>query len=201
MINDTKSSSHFENNMSFTATNNTRSTKATIRIEKKTPPTEGAKASDKADVREIWAKAKSYAHDRLWFDYVLPGLLESQAVDHQKMSVSQMVQAIADIWEAKQYEVNGQLSVVMEFTHDDNLSIGYTGESPTKWDSSTETRVPVVLNALATIGSNDFRYYVMKGDEWTSPLVPEDCFFGTYPVKYKGEIQKGKFRCVLKVKK
>ena len=117
------------------------------------------------------------------------------------MSVSEMVQAIADIWEAKQYEVNGQLSVVMEFTHQDDLSEGYTGETPTKWDKETESRVPVTLNALATIGSNDFRYYVMKGDEWTSPLVPEDCFFGTYPVKYKGEIQKGKFRCVLKVKK
>ena len=187
---------------SFSATNNTtRASKATIRIEKKTPLTEGPKASDKVNVSEIWAKAKSYAHDRLWFDYVLPGLLDSQAVDYTRMSVSEMVQAIADIWEAKQYEVNGQLSVVMEFTHQDDLSEGYTGESPTKWDKDTESRVPVTLNALATIGSNDFRYYVMKGDEWTSPLVPEDCFFGTYPVKYNGEIQKGKFRCVLKVKK
>tara|TARA_Y100001935_G_scaffold243932_1_gene235856 strand:- start:254 stop:823 length:570 start_codon:yes stop_codon:yes gene_type:complete len=187
---------------SFSATNNTtRASKATIRIEKKSPPTEGPKASDKANVSDIWAKAKSYAHDRLWFEYVLPGLLDSQAVDYTRMSVSEMVQSIADIWEAKQYEVNGQLSVVMEFTHQDDLSDGYTGESPTKWDKDTETRVPVILNALATIGSNDFRYYVMKGDEWTAPLVPEDCFFGTYPVKYKGEIQKGKFRCVLKVKK
>jgi hypothetical protein len=187
--------------MSFNTSSNARSN-TTIRIEKNTKSTEThAKGSDKADVREIWAKAKSYAHDRLWFDYVLPGLLESQGVDHRKMSTSEMVQAISDLWEAKQYEVNGQLSVVMEFAHEDNLSKGYEGECPTKWDKDTETRVPVTLNALATIGSNDFRYFVMKGDEWISPLVPDDCFFGTYPVKYKGEIQKGKFRCVLKVKK
>ena len=76
---------------------------------------------------------------------------------------------LATLWEAKQYEVNGQLSVVMEFTHDDDLSKGYDGECPTKWDAATETRVPVTLNALATIGSNDFRYFVMKGDEWISP--------------------------------
>ena len=187
--------------MSFNTSSNVR-TATTIRIEKKAMPTQTApKGSDKANVGEIWAKAKSYAHDRLWFDYVLPGLLESQAVDHHKMSTSEMVLAIADIWEAKQYEVNGQLSVVMEFTHQDNLSKEYEGECPTKWDKDTQTRVPVTLNALATIGSNDFRYFVMKGDEWISPLVPDDCFFGTYPVKYKGEIQKGKFRCVLKVKK
>ena len=187
--------------MSFNTSSNTR-TNTTIRIEKKAMPTETMpKGSGKADVREIWAKAKSYAHDRLWFDYVLPGLLENQAVDHRRMSTSEMVQAIADLWEAKQYEVNGQLSVVMEFTHEDILSNGYEGECPTKWDAATQTRVPVNLNALATIGSNDFRYFVMNGDDWISPLVPEDCFFGTYPVKYKGEIQKGKFRCVLKVKK
>ena len=187
--------------MSFNTSSTVR-TSTTIRIERKAMTTETlAKGSDKADVKEIWAKAKSYAHDRLWFDYVLPGLLESQAVDHRKMSTSDMVQEIADIWEAKQYEVNGQLSVVMEFTHEDDLSRGYEGKCPTKWDAATETRVPVTLNALATIGSNDFRYFVMNGDEWISPLVPDNCFFGTYPVKYKGEIQKGKFRCVLKVKK
>ena len=187
--------------MSFNTSSNTR-TNTTIRIEKKAMPTETMpKGSGKADVREIWAKAKSYAHDRLWFDYVLPGLLENQAVDHRRMSTSEMVQAIADLWEAKQYEVNGQLSVVMEFTHEDILSNGYEGECPTKRDAATQTRVPVNLNALATIDSNDFRYFVMNGDDRTSPLVPDDCFFGTYPVKYKGEIQKGKFRCVLKVKK
>lgn len=187
--------------MSFNTSSNTARIATTIRIEKKGKPETAPKGSDKADVREIWAKAKSYAHDRLWFDYVLPGLLESQGVDNRKMSTSDMVLAIGDLWEAKQYEVNGQLSVVMEFTHEDDLSKGYDGECPTKWDAATETRVPVTLNALATIGSNDFRYFVMKGDEWISPLVPDDCFFGTYPVKYKGEIQKGKFRCVLKVKK
>lgn len=187
--------------MSFNTSSNAR-TNTTIRIEKKAMPTQTpANGSDKAELQEIWAKAKSYAHDRLWFDYVLPGFLESQAVDHRRMSTSEMVQAIADLWEAKQYEVNGQLSVVMEFTHDDILSIGYQGECPTKWDAATQTRVPVNLNALATIGSNEFRYFVMNGDEWISPLVPDDCFFGTYPVKYKGEIQKGKFRCVLKLKK
>ena len=186
--------------MSFTSSSNSR-TVTTIRIEKNTSTETIQKGSDNTDVKEIWAKAKSYAHDRLWFDYVLPGLLESQAVDHRKMSTSDMVQAIGDIWEAKEYEVNGQLSVVMEFTHQDNLSKGFDGECPTKWDKDTETRVPVTLNALATIGSNDFRYFVMKGDEWITPLVPDNCFFGTYPVKYKGVIQKGKFRCVLKVKK
>tara|TARA_B100000575_G_C22806498_1_gene475464 strand:- start:39 stop:608 length:570 start_codon:yes stop_codon:yes gene_type:complete len=186
---------------SFSATNNTRTSKVSIRIEKKSVPSEEKKGTDKKDVIEVWAKAKSYAHDRLWFDYVLPGLLESEGVKHNKMTVSDMVNAIADIWEAKQYEVNGQISVVMEFTHEDQLSEDYTGEHPTKWDKETDTRVKVILNALATIGSNEFRYYVMNGDEWTSPLIPDNCFFGTYPVKYKGEIQKGKFRCVLKVKK
>ena len=188
--------------MSFNTTSTVR-TETTIRIEKKKSKTSEtiSKGSEKQDVREIWAKAKSYAHDRLWFDYILPGLLESEGVNHRKMSVSEMVKAIAEIWDTKQYEVNGQLSVVMEFTHEDNLSKGYDGEHPTKWDASTETRVPVTLNALATIGSNDFRYFVMNGDTWISPLVPDDCFFGTYPVKYKGEIQKGKFKCVLKVKK
>ena len=84
--------------MSFNTSSNTR-TNTTIRIEKKAMPTETMpKGSGKADVREIWAKAKSYAHDRLWFDYVLPGLLESQAVDHRRMSTSEMVQAIADLW-------------------------------------------------------------------------------------------------------
>ena len=148
--------------MSFNTSSNTVRIATTIRIEKKGKPETAPKSSDKADVREIWAKAKSYAHDRLWFDYVLPGLLESQGVDYRKMSTSDMVEAIGDLWEAKQYEVNGQLSVVMEFTHEDDLSKGYDGECPTKWDAATETRVPVTLNALATIGSNDFRYYVMK---------------------------------------
>ena len=189
--------------MSFNTSSNTARIATTIRIEKKAKPdTEtDSKGSDKTDVREIWAKAKSYAHGRLWFDYVIPGLLEEQGVDTHKMSTSDMIQAIADLWDTKQYEVNGQLSVVMNFTHEDELSEGYEGECPTKWDTDTETRVPVTLNALATIGSNDFRYFIMKGDERTSPLVPDDCFFGTYPVKYKGEIQKGKFRCILKVKK
>ncbi|OUU29325.1 MAG: hypothetical protein CBB97_02570 [Candidatus Endolissoclinum sp. TMED37] len=187
--------------MSFNTSSNTARIATTIRIEKKAKHETGPKGSDKTSVQEIWAKAKHYAHDRLWFDYVLPGLLEEQGVDTRKMSTSERVQAIADLWEAKQYEVNGQLSVTQTFTHEDDLSEGYEGECPTKWDAATETRVPVTLNALATIGSNDFRYYVMKGDEWTSPLVPDNCFFGTYPVKYKGEIQKGKFRCVLKVKK
>ena len=186
--------------MSFNTSSNTSRIATTIRIEKGKPETAQGR-SDKTDVQEIWAKAKSYAHDRLWFDYVLPGLLEEQGQDTRKMSTSDRVQAITDLWEAKQYEVNGQLSVVMNFTHQDDLSEGYDGECPTKWDAATETRVPVTLNALATIGSNDFRYFVMKGDQWISPLVPDDCFFGTYPVKYKGEIQKGKFRCVLKVKK
>jgi hypothetical protein len=187
--------------MSFNTSSNTARIATTIRIEKKGKSETAQKGSEKADVRETWAKAKHYAHDRLWFDFVLPGLLQDQGLDTRKMPTSDMVQAIGDLWEAKQYEVNGQLSVMMNFTHEDNLSEGYDGECPTKWDAATETRVPVTLNALATIGSNDFRYFVMNGDERTSPLVPDNCFFGTYPVKYKGEIQKGKFRCVLKVKK
>ena len=184
---------------SFTASNNTRNFKPTIRIERK--ETTEKVNEQQLKTKEIWAKAKSFAHDRLWFEFCLPGLLESQGVNTKGMTTSDLVSAIADVWDTKQYEIDGQVSVVMEFTHEDSLSCGYTGEHPTKWDKETETRVPVVLNALATIGSNDFRYYVMTGDEWTAPLVPEDCFFGTYPVKYKGEIQKGKFRCILKQKK
>jgi len=184
---------------SFSASaNNTRITKPTIRIEK-VNKTDMKETQNKT--KEVWAKAKSFAHDRLWFDYVLPGFLQSNGIDTRKMDTSEMVSELSDLWDTVQYEVNGQLSVIMEFTHQDSLSDGYTGEHPSKYDADSKSRIPVVLNALATIGSNDFRYYVMTGDEWTSPLIPKECFFGTYPLKYKGEIQKGKFRCVLKLKK
>jgi len=188
--------------MSFSASsNNTRSTKATIRIEKVSKDSKNDTKEQQGKTKEIWAKAKSYAHDRLWFEYILPGMLQNKGYDTRKMDVSQMITEMSDIWDTTRYEVNGQVSVIMEFTHNDNLSDGYTGEHPSKWNKDTNERESVVLNALATIGSNDFRYYVMNGDEWTSPRVPDDCFFGTYPLKYKGEIQKGKFRCILKQKK
>jgi hypothetical protein len=184
---------------SFSTSNNVRAFKTSIRIEKVEQPKKDTK--EKNDTKEIWAKAKSYAHEGLWYEYVLPMLLKGQDVDIRGMDIHAMNTAMSDIWDTKQYEVNGQISVVETFTHDDNLSDGYTGECPTKYDKETGARTPVILNALATIGSNDFRYFVMSGDEWKSPCVPNDCFFGTYPVKYKGEIQKGKFRCILKQKK
>ena len=184
---------------SFSATNNTRSFKTSIRIEKVGPTNEEKKQQN--DTKEIWAKAKSYAHEGLWYEYVLPMLLNSQGVDIKGMDVHAMNVAMSDIWDTKQYEVNGQITAVETFTHEDDLSLGYTGESPTRYDKETKKREPVILNALATIGSNDFRYYVMTGDEWTPPCVPKDCFFGTYPCKFKGEIQKGVFRCILKRKK
>ena len=184
---------------SFAASNNTMTRTVTnIRIERHDKPKYD---EEKKQNQTIWAKAKSYAHDKLWFEYVLPGLLESEDFKTKKMSIPDMLKAISDVWDSKQYEVNGQVSVVMNFTHEDSLTNGYTGEHPTKWNKDTEKRETIVLNALATIGSNEFRYYVMNGDEWTSPRIPSDCFFGTYPVKYKGEIQKGKFRCVIKQKK
>ena len=184
---------------SFTSSNNNR-TYTKIRFERDSS-SNTQEHENKVDKQALWAKAKSYAHDRLWFEYVLPGLLESQGINTSKMNTSDMIQHISDIWDTKQYEINGQISVIMTFTKEDNLSQGYTGEHPSKWNKDTNERETIILNALATIGSNDFRYYVMNGDEWTQPLVPNDCFFGTYPLKYKGEIQKGKFRCVLKQKK
>ena len=188
--------------MSFSASsNNTRATKATIRIEKVSKDSRNDLKEQQVKTKDVWAKAKSYAHDRLWFEYILPGMLQNNGVDTRNMDVSEMISQMSDIWDTTRYEINGQVSVIMEFTHDDNLSEGYTGEHPSRWDKDTNQRIPVVLNALATIGSNDFRYYVMNGDEWTSARVPNDCFFGTYPLKYKGEIQKGKFRCILKQKK
>lgn len=184
---------------SFSASNSTRTFKTSIRIEKV-----GVDKQDKKDTyntKEIWAKAKSYAHEGLWYEYVLPLLLNGEGVDIRNMDVHAMNQAMSDIWDTKQYEINGQVSSVGTFSHTDNLSEGYTGEAPTRYNKDTETREPVILQALATIGSNDFRYFVMNGDQWRPPCVPNDCFFGTYPVKYKGEIQKGKFRCILKKKK
>lgn len=184
---------------SFSTSNTTRSFKTSIRIEKVGPTLEENK--EKNDTKEIWSKAKSYAHEGLWYEYVLPMLLNAQGIDVSGMDIHSMNTAMSDIWDTKQYEINGQISSIETFTHDDNLSEGYTGESPTKYNKDTSKREPVILNALATIGSNDFRYFVMTGDEWKPPCVPTNCFFGTYPVKYKGEIQKGKFRCILMQKK
>ena len=185
--------------MAFSTSSNNTRTVTNIRIERVSKPDYDDEKKDA--IKEIWAKAKSHAHDRLWFEYVLPGLLESQGVKTSKMGIDDMIASISDIWDTKQYEVDGQISVVMEFTHEDVLSKDYKGEHPTKYNKETGERDNVVLNALATIGSNDFRYYVMTGDQWTSPRIPDDCFFGTYPVKFKGEIQKGKFRCILKRKR
>ena len=185
---------------SFAASNTTTTrTNTNIRIERVEKPKYDDEQKDKTKI--VWAKSKSFAHDKLWFEYVLPGLLESEGIKTHKMEIPDMLKAISDIWDAKQYEVNGQVSVVMNFTHEDALTKDYTGEHPTRWNKDTEARDRVILNALATIGSNDFRYYVMNGDEWTSPRIPSDCFFGTYPVKYKGNIQKGKFRCIIKQKR
>ena len=189
---------HYADTMaSFSSTSNTKHSECTIRIEKhsKMP------GQEQNRTKEIWAKAKNAAHDTLWFGYVLPGLLQANDIDTRKMSVSEMCQKISDIWDAKSYEVNGQISVVMDFQHEDLLLRDYDGEKPTRYDKESQKRVVVELNALATIGSNDFRYWVMQGDDWSPPCIPNDCFFGTYPVKYKGEIQKGKFRCVIKLKK
>ena len=94
---------------------------------------------------------------------------------------------------AVQHEVRGSLT--SNFSKEDYLLEGFDGEKPTRYDKEIQERVPVNINALATIGSNDFRWCVMQ--EW----VPGDCFFGTYPVKSQGEIIKGKFKCVLKVKR
>ena len=188
---------------SFSANGTSRvSLNTVIRIEKNgSNDTKTGQHSEQSQTKEIWAKAKSYAHDQLWFGYILPGLLQSEGISTENLPTGELCAAIADIWDTKSYEINGQVSVVMSFTHEDKLLIDYDGEKPTRYDKETTKRVPVELNALASVGSNDFRWYVMSGDEWTSPLIPNNCFFGTYPVKYKGEIQKGKFRCILKQKK
>ena len=149
----------------------------------------------KKETAEIWSKAKDYAHERLWFGYILPGFLQANGVKTKGMTRSEMNEHIAGLWDAKAYEVNGQIFAVMDFSKEDYLLEGFDGEKPTRYDKEIQERVPVNINALATIGSNDFRWCVMQ--EW----VPGDCFFGTYPVKSQGEIIKGKFKCVLKVKR
>ena len=189
--------------MAFNASTSTETTKnCTIRIER-TQPAQAVKSQGKTDKEAVWAKAKSYAHDRLWFGYVLPGLLENEGVDTSRMNTSQMCSAVSDIWDAKVHEVNGQLSVIMDFTREDLLLEGYKGEKPSKYNRETGERDTIELHALGTIGSNDFRYFVMEGDAERSACIPRECFFGTYPIKDRvsKEIIKGKFRCVLKARK
>ena len=138
---------------SFSTTSKTQHSECTIRIEKHSKmPSE-----EQNRTKEIWAQAKNAAHDRLWFGYVLPGLLEANDINTGKMSVSEMCEKISALWDAKSYEVNGQLSVVMDFQHEDHLLKDYDGEKPTRYDKEAQKRVVVELNALATLGPNDFR--------------------------------------------
>ena len=178
-------------------------TGAKIRIEKIVSTS--TKKSEVSKTKEIWAEAKSYAHNQLWYGWCLPGLLESEGVDTKNMNITQMVNEISHIWSMKEEdEVQPQITVVMDFSHEDILDKDYEGLRPSRFDKEKNERVTVRLNALASIGSNDFRSWVMRGDEewkdnsWArSPVIPGNCFFGTYPVKNRGEIIKGKFRLVL----
>ena len=189
--------------MSFSANGTTRGPISGVQVRITRPEGNSNSNSDsnKAKASEVWGKAKAYAHDRLWFGYVLPGLLQSCDVDTRGMDVSSMIKEIGEQWDNKQYETNPQISVVMSFTHEDALLEGFDGEVPTRYDKETGQRVPVNINALATIGSNDFRWWVMTDDDDHDAVVPNNVFFATYPVKYRGEVQKGQFRCILKTKK
>lgn len=184
--------------MAFSANGTTRGiiSGTQVRIEK--PLTQSKDVPNQT--KEVWAKAKDYAHDRLWFGYVLPALLQSEGVDTRGLSISQLISEMQQIWNTKQHMTKPQISVVMTFTHDDLLLVDYEGDIPTRYCKETNTRIPVQLNALASIGSNDFRWWVMQDDDEHDAVIPGDVFFGTYPIKYKGEIMKGQFRCILKPK-
>jgi hypothetical protein len=188
--------------MAFSTNGTSRSVNTgKVRIEKIEKHSSGS--SDKQSrTKEIWARAKSFAHNQLWFDYVLPGLLQSEGVDTTDMMTGDLAREIGQIWETKSYETQPQIAVVMTFTHEDYLLEGYDGDMPTRYDKDTSSRIDVKLNALASIGSNEFRWWVMEGDDWSdAQVIPNECFFGTYPIKERGEIVKGKFRCIIKLKR
>ena len=44
----------------------------------------------KKETAEIWSKAKDYAHERLWFGYILPGFLQANGVKTKGMTRSEM---------------------------------------------------------------------------------------------------------------
>ena len=175
-------------------------TPPTIHFEKPKSQSTGYSKTDKV---ARWAKAKQWAHDELWFNLVLPRILRDNGVrDVHLMNRKKILAEITDLWNTKSYEIGGELSAYLTVSSDDTLTDGIPeNERPTRYDSESGKNIPINLNALATIGSNDFRYYVMKGDENNAPLVPYDCFFGTYPVKdAQKNIIKGEWRLVMKQK-
>ena len=185
--------------MAFSANGTSRASITGTNVRIQQPITE--KTDISKETKEIWAKAKNYGNETLWFGYILPGLLQSEGVDTTGMSIPEMIEKMGIIWQRKLSDSNPQVSVVMNFSHEDHLLGGYEGEVPTRYCKESSSRVPVQLNALASIGSNDFRAWVMEADILHDSVVPSDIFFGSYPVKHKGEIIKGQFRCILKPKK
>lgn len=185
----------------MTFSSNNSSTKA-IFTQKNIPDTEfKTVVKDKKEKNQVWNNAKSYAHDRLWFGYILPAFLDSEGVDVRKMNTSEMVEAMGDIWDTKLYETNPSLKIYISLAYEDDLLTDYQGDKPTKYNKELKVPEPVTLHGLGTICSNDFRYWVMNGDKTSDPVIPNDVFFGTWPVKKNNEIVKGQFMCVLKKKK
>jgi len=149
------------------------------------------------EIETNWAKAKDYAHSSLWLGMVLPGLLQGQGIDTSEMDIDLMLEKLGELWSDQQANLSRKFSVVMNFTIEDYLMNGYDGVIPTYFDKEKMESRPIKFNAAATIGSNDFRWFIMN-----TGCVPDDCFFGTYPVKSKdGVIEPGAWNIVLKTKK